>query len=537
MLFRSTDYVWPGVTNGADWYSIAGGRQDYMNFDRQCRELTLEVSNTKLIPASEIENHWDYNKEALIEYLIQGTYGFQGVVKDAVSSNPIKAKITLIESSVVHDDRGSWVETELFSGTELGDYYRPIKAGTYDILFEADCYQSYTLTNQTITDYQTIVLSDVLLTPISTLMSLSNLSASPISVTTATLNWNGVSNATNFDIRYRENGSSTWTTTTSALNSLDLTALTASTTYEFQVRVTCNTVTSAYSTSELFTTTATPPCFGAVFSDFVTGYSESFENGLGDWTNSASDDIEWTVNSGATPSTGTGPTLAFVGTNYIYTEASAAQGDFLVNGFPKKTAELISPCFDLTGFKNAEISFNYHMNGTDFGTANDGNGVIQVDISEDNGENYTNIFTIDPLSDSAWRSTTIPVNSSFNGKVVKLRLTGTTGSSWSSDIAIDNFNMIAEVDASLGIEDEILSEFVLYPNPVKGGEIKLNVPREITDFNVAISNVLGQTVYENKINDNYNTAHTINTSNLKQGIYFVTVSTNLGMATKKMVIQ
>ena len=93
------------------------------------------------------------------------------------------------------------------------------------------------------------------------------------------------------------------------------------------------------------------------------------------------------------------------------------------------------------------------------------------------------------------------------------------------------------VDSTLGIEDEILSTFTLYPNPVTNGELKLNIPREITDFRVTILNAFGQKVVENSINNNYQTAHTINTSNLKAGIYFVTVSTNLGKATKKLIIQ
>ena len=93
------------------------------------------------------------------------------------------------------------------------------------------------------------------------------------------------------------------------------------------------------------------------------------------------------------------------------------------------------------------------------------------------------------------------------------------------------------VDSTLGIEDEILSTFTLYPNPVTNGEIKLKIPRKITDFNIAISNVFGQKVYENQINNNYETAHTVNTSKLKSGIYVVMVSTNLGKATKKLIIQ
>uniref|UniRef100_UPI003567E976 T9SS type A sorting domain-containing protein n=1 Tax=Lutibacter sp. TaxID=1925666 RepID=UPI003567E976 len=86
-------------------------------------------------------------------------------------------------------------------------------------------------------------------------------------------------------------------------------------------------------------------------------------------------------------------------------------------------------------------------------------------------------------------------------------------------------------------QDELLSTFNLYPNPVKNGELKLQMPREITDYNIRISNVLGQKVYENKVNSNYSNTYTVNTSAIKPGLYFVTVSTNLGKATKKIIIE
>jgi hypothetical protein len=32
-----------GITNGWQWYEVAGGRQDYMNYFQQGREFTLEI--------------------------------------------------------------------------------------------------------------------------------------------------------------------------------------------------------------------------------------------------------------------------------------------------------------------------------------------------------------------------------------------------------------------------------------------------------------------------------------------------------------
>jgi len=43
------DVTSDGVTNGGDWYVITGGRQDYMNYWHQCREVTIELSVSKLL--------------------------------------------------------------------------------------------------------------------------------------------------------------------------------------------------------------------------------------------------------------------------------------------------------------------------------------------------------------------------------------------------------------------------------------------------------------------------------------------------------
>jgi len=48
-----------GVTNGFQWFSMNGGRQDYMNYFQHCREMTLELSNQKDLPEAQLEPHWN----------------------------------------------------------------------------------------------------------------------------------------------------------------------------------------------------------------------------------------------------------------------------------------------------------------------------------------------------------------------------------------------------------------------------------------------------------------------------------------------
>ena len=151
-----------GVTLGAEWYRIYGSRQDYMNYYHQCKEITIELSDDKVLPESSLIDYWHYNKASLLSFLTQGTYGFRGIIKN-MKGDPVEAKISIIN----HDAYGSHTVSNL----PHGDFYRPINAGTYDILIEAPNYQPEILRNQTITNYETKALPEIFLKPLPTLVS------------------------------------------------------------------------------------------------------------------------------------------------------------------------------------------------------------------------------------------------------------------------------------------------------------------------------------------------------------------------------
>ena len=144
-----TDYN-NGITNGASWYMIGGGRQDYMNGYAQCREMTIECSNTKCPNASQMPNFWNINKNSLFTFMNQCLYGIHGTVTDQSTQQPIEATITITG----HDDEYSVVESHL----PAGDYHRPIKAGTYTLTFTANGYYPHQET-VTVADGQTIELN------------------------------------------------------------------------------------------------------------------------------------------------------------------------------------------------------------------------------------------------------------------------------------------------------------------------------------------------------------------------------------------
>ena len=145
-----------GITNGADWYTIGGGRQDYMNGYCQCREITIECSTTKNPSASQLPTFWNYNHNALLTYMEECLYGVHGKVIDA-NTNQVLDGVTITVQD--HDDEYSIVSTH-----EDGYFHRPIKGGSYTLALEKEGY-CMRLIDVTVTDGQRLDLNDIELTP------------------------------------------------------------------------------------------------------------------------------------------------------------------------------------------------------------------------------------------------------------------------------------------------------------------------------------------------------------------------------------
>lgn len=138
-----------GIINGSDWYVIRGSRQDNANYFHRLREITLEISNTKLVPASQLPKYWNLNKESLLALIEESLYGIHGTVTSAANGQPLKCQI-LIEN---HDKRNS----DVYSDATTGYYVRPIKAGTYTVKYKAEGYPEATRTI-TIKDKETVIM-------------------------------------------------------------------------------------------------------------------------------------------------------------------------------------------------------------------------------------------------------------------------------------------------------------------------------------------------------------------------------------------
>jgi len=167
-----------GITNGGAWYIINGGRQDYTNYYRWGREVTIEISDIKLIPAAQLPAHWNYNRKSFIKYMETVLKGVNGVVTDTLG-NPVKAKITVLN----HDVDNS----EVYSDS-TGFYLRMLAPGTYSLKFEAPNYYTQTINNVVVGSYNSQTVLNVEL--VSTIIPVELVSfTSSVNDNNVTLNW------------------------------------------------------------------------------------------------------------------------------------------------------------------------------------------------------------------------------------------------------------------------------------------------------------------------------------------------------------
>ncbi|XP_060076300.1 carboxypeptidase M-like [Ylistrum balloti] len=113
-----------GITNGAMWYPMRGGMQDYNYVHAGCLEVTIEQSCCKYPQHTELPSFWTENKDAMINYLmIVNTMGVRGLVKKA-DGTPVKGAQLCIMGR----------EDIKFTTTAQGEYWRILLPGNYTIM-------------------------------------------------------------------------------------------------------------------------------------------------------------------------------------------------------------------------------------------------------------------------------------------------------------------------------------------------------------------------------------------------------------------
>lgn len=119
-----------GITNGAKWYVLYGGIQDWVYLNTDCFSVTVELGCTKFPKAKDLPRYWADNKKPLIKYMLEIHKGIYGIVTDQ-NGKPV-ANATINVKGIDH----------VTHSAALGDYWRLLLPGEYLISVSKDGYRT-----------------------------------------------------------------------------------------------------------------------------------------------------------------------------------------------------------------------------------------------------------------------------------------------------------------------------------------------------------------------------------------------------------
>ncbi|XP_043465878.1 carboxypeptidase M isoform X2 [Leptopilina heterotoma] len=117
-----------GITNGAEWYSLTGGMQDFNYVWNGCMEITLEISCCKYPPAKDLPHYWDENRASLLAFLAEAHRGVHGFVIDENGNYIEKASVKIKNRNIS------------FLTTKYGEFWRILLPGIYKMEVYANGY-------------------------------------------------------------------------------------------------------------------------------------------------------------------------------------------------------------------------------------------------------------------------------------------------------------------------------------------------------------------------------------------------------------
>jgi carboxypeptidase E len=127
-----------GITNGAAWYPVCGGMQDFNYLASNCYELTLELGCRKFPPGKELAAIWADNKKPLVNFMWQTHLGIKGLIQTEDGEPIFNASIKVYQ---LVNDNWHYIDHDITSNVD-GDYYRLLIDGSYAIQVKKPNYET-----------------------------------------------------------------------------------------------------------------------------------------------------------------------------------------------------------------------------------------------------------------------------------------------------------------------------------------------------------------------------------------------------------
>jgi hypothetical protein len=312
----------------------------------------------------------------------------------------------------------------------------------------------------------------------------SGLNATSVASTTATVNWGAATGAVTYNLQYKLSTSATWTTITGITGTTrNLTGLTASSTYNYQVQTVCSSTSAAYSTAASFTTTAGSG-----------GCTDNYEPNE------------------------TRTTAVVIPANTTITAKIATATDKDYFRF-SNTAATSRIKVDLTNLPN-DYDLKLYRSSTLLGT------------SENAGTASEQLIVNTTTVSSNYVAYVYGYNGASNAACYNLRVSLST-SNWRTDGSTDGEQTQMEIPVIF--EN---AGFGMFPNPAKD-MVMIEVPVEAeSDVQVSVMDASGRVaVQENRVMSKGNNQVQVDLARLSTGIYFVQVRNGDTINTRKLVVQ
>ena len=387
-----------------------------------------------------------------------------------------------------------------------------------------------------------------------------NLAATNITTNTATISWDVVPGANNYDIDYKTDDSPTWTNAATATTSfsIDLSDLSENTLYDFRVRSNCSSGSSDYDISEFttvnscgvpsgLTSTNITGATATVSWDVVTAantYDVDYKTGAAlTWTNAVTATTSSTVN------------LNGLSANTLYdfrvrSNCTASSSDYDTSQFTTNSCNSVYDGATHNSFTTAvQIPFSTNVNGTissatdvdyyKFTITTAGTATVTLNTLPANYDLYIYNSNHKQLVASKKKGTASETNTrTYNKGTFYLKIVGVNNAFNAANCYTLN---VSPGTATLNLESSQTSAVIidnslhLFPNPVSSF-LNVNTSSIASGEMVKVEDIFGRIVLSQQITSS---SFRINVSKLANSIYLLTVINKNGsiVSTSKFLKQ